>query len=270
MKINTLQILFLIILSYSAFAQLGIKETNTAPHPKAMLEVESANKGILIPRINTATRDGISAPADGLMIYNSQTKKFNYFNSLAWKESTYAEQWNKNGANISYTNGFMGIGIANPTRDLVINSGLDPDILFQQGAATGNTSDDGFMLGTRISFDGEIWNFENAGIRFGTNNTERMRILSNGNIAINTPSISSKLGVAGNVKASGNIKFPILGFGEINRTSTGTANLIPIAYGQVFASGGLSGSSGNRTFTYFKRFHSQASHLNQRTNSQIR
>ncbi|MES2795331.1 MAG: hypothetical protein V4683_05160 [Bacteroidota bacterium] len=242
MKINVLQIFFLLFISANLLAQLGIKETNTAPNTKAMLDVESANKGLLIPRMNTATRDGIATPADGLMIYNSQTKKFNYFNNLAWKESTYTEQWNINGANISYTTGLVGIGIANPTRDLVINSGGSPDILLQQGAATGNTSTDGFMLGTNVAFDGEIWNFENGGIRFGTNNTERMRILSNGNVAINTPSISSKLGVAGNVKASGNIKFNA---GEINRTSTGNANLLPIAYGQVLASGGLSGSSGN-------------------------
>ncbi len=244
MKINKLQIFFLVFISASSYAQLGIKETNTAPNSKAMLDVESANKGILIPRMNTTTRNGITTPTNGLMIYNNQTKKFNYFDSQLWKESLYTNQWNLNGGNISYTQGFVGINFSAPTRDLVINSILDPDILLQQGANTGNTSTDGFMLGTNINYEGEIWNFETGGIRFGTNNTERMIIQSNGNVGINTTS-SSKLGVAGNIKASGDIKFSFLGFGEINRTSTGTANLLPIAYGNVAASGGLNGNSGN-------------------------
>ncbi len=128
--------------------------------------------------------------------------------------------WLVNGANINNGNtGNVGIGIANPTKDLVINSLLSPDILIQQSAFTGNTSTDGFMLGTNTLFDGEIWNFETGGIRFGTSNLERMKILSNGNVGIGISSPAEKLDVVGNIKVSG----------EVNRTSTGAANLVPIA-----------------------------------------
>jgi hypothetical protein len=243
MKINILHLLILLFTSVNIFAQLGIKENNTPPNLKAMLDVESANKGILIPRMNTAARDAITSPAGGLLIYNNETKKFNYFDNFStWKESTYTNQWNLNSGNISYTSGFVGINIAAPARDLVINNTGAPDILFQQGAATGNTLTDGFMLGTNFAIDAEIWNFENAGINFGTNNLERMRISSTGNVGISNINPTQKLDVTGNIKATGNIA---LTTGELNRTATGTANLIPIAYGNASASGGISGGSGN-------------------------
>lgn len=244
MKINKLHIFFLVIFSIKSFGQLGIKETNTAPNSKAMLDVESANKGILVPRMNTATRNSIISPSNGLMIYNNQTKRFNFFDNFIWKESQYTNQWSKNGENISYSAGFVGINFTVPTRDLVINSIGAPDILFQQGASTGNSSTDGFMLGTNFAYEGEIWNFENAGILFGTNNSEKIRITASGNMGINNTNPIEKLEVGGNIKSSDNIQ---LTTGELNRAATGGANLIPIAYGNTAASGGIAGGSGNVT-----------------------
>ena len=244
MNLNTSTFLILLLFSLKSFSQLGIKETNTAPHPSAMLDVESANKGMLIPRMTTAVRDAIASPPDGLMIYNLLTKKFNYFNNTAWQEALFADQWTVNSPNISYSGGFVGIGITTPTRDLVLSSLGSPDILIQQDVFTGKTSTDGFMLGTNTSFEGEIWNFESAGIKFGTNNLERMKILSNGNVGIGDDTPSEKLEVTGNIKTSGNI---LLTTGEVNRTATGAANMVPIAYGNVAAAGTVLGGTGNFT-----------------------
>ena len=243
-NLNASTFIFLLLFSVKSFSQLGIKETNSAPHPSAMLDVDSPNKGMLIPRMNTAVRDAITSPPDGLMIYNLQTKKFNYFNNTTWQEALFADQWTVNSPNISYSGGFVGIGLSTPTRDLVLNSLGSPDILIQQSVFTGNTSTDGFMLGTNTNFEGEIWNFESAGIRFGTNNLESMRILSNGNVGIGDSSPGEKLEVTGNIKASGNI---LLTTGEVNRTTTGAANMVPIAYGNVAANGSILGGTGNFT-----------------------
>ena len=49
-----------------------------------MLDVKSTNRGLLIPRIPTGGRNAIPSPATGLIIYNSETRRFEYFNGTFW------------------------------------------------------------------------------------------------------------------------------------------------------------------------------------------
>jgi hypothetical protein len=51
----------------------------------AALEIDS-EKGLLIPRVTEADRDAISTPATGLMVYNTDSNAFNYFNGVSWVE----------------------------------------------------------------------------------------------------------------------------------------------------------------------------------------
>lgn len=51
-------------------------------------------------------------------------------------------------------------------------------------ASTGTTTSDGMFVGLDDGLSGSWWNFENGYIRYGTNNTERMRILGNGQIGV--------------------------------------------------------------------------------------
>jgi hypothetical protein len=50
----------------------------------AMLDVMSTNKGMLVPRLTTAQRTGITSPATGLMVYDTEVKSFMYYNGLTW------------------------------------------------------------------------------------------------------------------------------------------------------------------------------------------
>jgi len=52
--------------------------------PRGALDVTSNNNGFLPPRLTTAQRDAIIAPVAGLMIFNTDTKKFNGFNGTSW------------------------------------------------------------------------------------------------------------------------------------------------------------------------------------------
>jgi uncharacterized protein (TIGR02145 family) len=65
-------------------AGVAINPTGIAADPSAMLDVSSNSKGMLIPRLTTAQRNAIAAPAEGLLIFNSTTKCFEAFVNNAW------------------------------------------------------------------------------------------------------------------------------------------------------------------------------------------
>lgn len=81
--------LFLVLLvivffvSVRAIAQVGIG--TSTPAFSSMLDITSTSKGFLPPRMDTAARNLIAAPAVGLLIYNISTNKLNYFNGTAWQ-----------------------------------------------------------------------------------------------------------------------------------------------------------------------------------------
>lgn len=73
-------IISICFITTSAMAQttegVSIKSTLSPPHPSAMLDVESASKGILIPRVplvNVNSATPVSTPTTGLLVYNTTT-----------------------------------------------------------------------------------------------------------------------------------------------------------------------------------------------------
>ena len=66
-----------------ANAQMGIG--THAPDTSALLDLSSSTKGILVPRMTLEKRNSISNPAEGLLIYNTTSKGFNYFQS-GWND----------------------------------------------------------------------------------------------------------------------------------------------------------------------------------------
>lgn len=84
MKRNLLIVAMMLIIA-------GIKAQNvgigiSVPNSSAALDISSVNKGLLIPRLNTAQRNAIVSPAKGLLTYDSSRNAFWYFNGIAWKE----------------------------------------------------------------------------------------------------------------------------------------------------------------------------------------
>jgi len=54
------------------------------PNASAMLDIVAANKGILVPRLTTAQMNLISSPANGLLVYNTDSSCFFYYKLSAW------------------------------------------------------------------------------------------------------------------------------------------------------------------------------------------
>ena len=62
-------------------AGLGIQ----IPHTSAKLDISSTTRGFLPPRMTTTQRDAIATPSEGLQIFNTTTKKINYYDGTVWQ-----------------------------------------------------------------------------------------------------------------------------------------------------------------------------------------
>lgn len=97
---------FLFFIGTVSFGQSGgvlINESNTytTPHQSAILEVESSNKGVLIPRLTqtqiaTAFNSSTPPPANGLLLYNETIKAFQYWDVTTSSWITIASMPNGN------------------------------------------------------------------------------------------------------------------------------------------------------------------------------
>lgn len=117
-KLKTILIILLflsLLYSNATFAQVGIL-TDT-PHESAALEIQSTDKGILIPRIiltsNLSSPSPISSPATGLLIFNSganQSIGFYYWSGSSWVSTSFSTtNWNIYGnSSTSTPSNFIG------------------------------------------------------------------------------------------------------------------------------------------------------------------
>ena len=66
---------------------MAINTDASLPNASAILDVKSTSKGFLVPRLTSAQRTVIGTPADGLWVYDTDTKSFWYFKSgTGWQE----------------------------------------------------------------------------------------------------------------------------------------------------------------------------------------
>lgn len=63
-------------------AQVGIG--TVTPNSSSVLDIVSTTQGMLAPRMTTAQRIAIPAPADGLLVYDTDLKSFYYYNVTTW------------------------------------------------------------------------------------------------------------------------------------------------------------------------------------------
>ncbi len=137
------RILFGSLLSFvgvSVYSQnIGINSTGAAADASAALDVTSANKGVLLPRVAlTGTGDvtTVSSPATSLLVYNTAsvsdvTPGYYYYNGTVWVKLTDSgsnadDDWYKVGTTSAptsindnvFTQGNVGIGVSSPSAKL--------------------------------------------------------------------------------------------------------------------------------------------------------
>ena len=138
-----LNLLFLTI-GLNAFTQVAINNDNSNPDPSAMLDVKSTDKGMLVPRMTSIQRMAISNPANGLLVFDSNTGSFWFYNS-GWLElgGSGTSQWTQSGSSIYYDGGNVGIGDQSPASTFTVGdgdkfqvSGTDGDVTFTDDEAS--------------------------------------------------------------------------------------------------------------------------------------
>lgn len=74
----------ILLLGVAVKAQVKVGSNPTTINPSAVFEVESTNKGVLLPRLTSAERLAIANPANGLLIYNSSKNCIEWYNGTSW------------------------------------------------------------------------------------------------------------------------------------------------------------------------------------------
>ena len=171
-KIGLLLLLFsLSELSFGQNIAITDDDAYTA-NSSAMLDVKSLSKGLLIPRLTTAQRNGIATPATGLLVFDTSLNGFYYFNGATWinisSGSSSGLLWSYNSPSIYTTSlsDYVGIGTTMPLHKLhvadnvSITDGTDGSFIDLQNSNTtlGVMSGFRFLNGTSVSrFKGGIF-----------------------------------------------------------------------------------------------------------------
>ncbi|SDL46441.1 hypothetical protein [Siphonobacter aquaeclarae] len=186
-------------LSQTAEAQVGIG--TPTPDASAQLDVKSTTKGALVPRQTTAQRTAIANPADGLLVYDTDTKGFWYF-----KTGTGWTQINNATFSLPYT------GSGNNAGPLfsITNQGAGTAL---EGIVTGTGTAGHFKNTNTANEDGNVLTVETVGLGNIPDNTK-------GNAA--SFKVNHNNSVAAAVRSEVNTIFGNFGAAAIFGISSGT------------------------------------------------
>lgn len=75
---------FIVFFAKHSVAQVGVN--TLTPDASAILDLKSSDKGMLVPRMTSIERGLINSPANGLLVFDTVTESFWYWNTLTWVE----------------------------------------------------------------------------------------------------------------------------------------------------------------------------------------
>lgn len=197
--------------SQDSLAQVSVG-FNTPADSSSVLEIRSANKGLLIPRLTMAERNAILLPANSLLIYQTDNKPgYYYYDAPATKWQTVGAWIVDNDNIVSANTENVGIGVNIPLAKLDVR------------ANSNNTSIYGFSpagVGIHGNTSTGIGGYFTSGF---TNGTALMtgdgRVLLGGSVLVGGGTVTEKLNVNGAIK--------IANSDDPNAATDGTVRYVP-------------------------------------------
>ena len=84
-KVKVIILCFIVSIGSNIEAQISINTNGNTADTSAILDVTSLNKGVLFPRMTTSQILNIKGPALGLIVMNTDSLKFYFFDRTAWR-----------------------------------------------------------------------------------------------------------------------------------------------------------------------------------------
>jgi hypothetical protein len=217
------------------------------PHASARLQVNSTTQGFLPPSMTSTQRISISSPAEGLMVFDNTVDRLYQYQSGTWKTMLNNDYWAMNGTDLYNSSAEVGIGNASPSERLHVSGNIraDGDLVSYGEVKINNV--EGILQFQNGSTDKTFVQLSGENLRMGTNSGN-----TNGNIVFRLNGVDrmyftpegNMIVPGGYIQAGGDLK---LTSGAATRSITGTADLLPIAYGRVSSAGVLLSGTSNVT-----------------------
>jgi len=132
---------------------------------------------------------------------------------------------------VDTTNNRVGFNITSPSNKVHTHQTTSGGNFIQiTNSTTGTTSGDGFIVGIDSGENANLWNYENEDMVFATNNSEKLRLTSDGKLGIATSSPSSTVEIAGALAVGSGC------------TASGTAGSMAVGH--------ASSATGSRSFVF--------------------
>jgi len=161
------------------------------PDASSILDLTSTSKGFLSPRMTTTERDAISAPVNGLFIYNTTTSFFNYWNGSSWTQIDTATGGDVSGSGttnraVMWTDGANSV-IGNSTWYYSTNDYLPV-------TSGSNIGDDTHRIGT--VFMASVFDYAND-LNWVTSSSTKMTLTTGGSLGLGTTTPIGSIEIVG-------------------------------------------------------------------------
>lgn len=225
----------LLLITTCSLAQVKIGNNLTNVNANSLLELESTNKALLLPRLNQTQIDAMQNVPAGMLVYNSTTNLLNIRSGTGWITLAQAANavsatnpWsvsNTTTGSVAYTFNRVGIGTSAPFGQLT-NTSLNTIGSNLYGGNPGSFS----WAANQLGYVGQLYNggddvgsnglavkvFNNNSTALDVSRGEQttagsslLYVRSSGRVGINTNDPSEALEVNGNIKYSGNLQMGV-------------------------------------------------------------